>query len=220
MRTYGQFCGLARALDVVGDRWTLLIVRELAIRQCRYTDLRDGLPGIATNLLADRLRHLDHHGVIARTDAPPPIAAPIYALTPLGRGLVPILVALTRWATPLVAQGQHNDEFRGHWLVIATAALYETVDVRDLAPLTIGLHADDEPVTLEITVAGTHASTELATDPDVVISADPQTLIALLSGTQSLAEARAAGASVMGPSATLKRFRALTRRAAHAIGAA
>ena len=73
MRQYGQFCPLAKTLDVVGDRWTLLIVRELAIRPCRYTDLRDGLPGIATNLLADRLKSLEAAGVItAETAAPPP----------------------------------------------------------------------------------------------------------------------------------------------------
>ena len=67
MRSYGQFCGLAKALDVIGDRWTLLIVRELLIRgACRYTDLRNGLPGIATNLLAERLRELEEAGVVQR----------------------------------------------------------------------------------------------------------------------------------------------------------
>ena len=85
MRSYGQFCGLAKALDVIGDRWTLLIVRELLIRgACRYTDLRNGLPGIATNLLAERLRELEEAGVIEREEAPPPIATTLFRLTPRG----------------------------------------------------------------------------------------------------------------------------------------
>ena len=69
MRSYGQYCALARALDVVGDRWTLLVVRELLARDCRYSDLREGLPGIATNLLADRLRHLEAAGLVESYDA-------------------------------------------------------------------------------------------------------------------------------------------------------
>ena len=73
MRTYGQYCSVAKALDVVGDRWTLLIVRELLLQgPCRYTDLKSGLPGIATNLLADRLRELERAGLVRREEAPPP----------------------------------------------------------------------------------------------------------------------------------------------------
>ena len=88
MKSYGQYCGLAKALDVVGDRWSLLIVRELMLRDaCRYTDLRDGLPGIATNLLADRLRDLEQAGVVEREDAPPPVATTLFRLTDRGREL-------------------------------------------------------------------------------------------------------------------------------------
>src|SRR2546425_7044906 len=83
MRSYGQYCSLAKALDVIGDRWTLLIVRELLLRgACRYTDLRDGLPGIATNLLADRMRDLEEKGIVRRQAAPPPIATTLFQLTP------------------------------------------------------------------------------------------------------------------------------------------
>src|SRR2546423_15133465 len=82
MRAYAQFCGLAKALEIIGDRWTLLIVRELmAHRRCRYTDLQNGLPGIATNLLADRLRELEQAGIIQREQAPPPIATTLFSLT-------------------------------------------------------------------------------------------------------------------------------------------
>src|SRR6202012_4773034 len=73
MRTYGEYCSVARALDVIGDRWTLLIIRELLLRGAsRYTDLKNGLPGIATNLLADRLRELESAGLVTREEAPPP----------------------------------------------------------------------------------------------------------------------------------------------------
>src|SRR5947208_1434559 len=102
MRSYGEYCAVAKSLDVVGDRWTLLIVRELVLRgACRYTDLRNGLPGIASNLLADRLRELEHAGVIAREDAPPPIATTLFRLTPPGEQLRPVPDGLARGAVPL-----------------------------------------------------------------------------------------------------------------------
>ena len=87
MRSYRQYCALAKALDVLGDRWTLLIVRELMLGgPSRYTDLRNGLPGIATNLLSERLRELEAAGVVAREEAPPPVATTLFSLTPRGRG--------------------------------------------------------------------------------------------------------------------------------------
>src|SRR5438128_7232990 len=105
MRSYGEYCSLAKALDVIGERWTLLIVRELALKgACRYTDLRNGLPGIASNLLADRLRELEKAGVITREDAPPPIATTLFRLTPRGEQLRPALDALMRWGLPLMSE--------------------------------------------------------------------------------------------------------------------
>ncbi len=105
MRSYDEYCAIAKSLDVVGDRWTLLIVRELALRgACRYTDLRNGLPGIASNLLAERLRDLERAGVIAREDAPPPIATTLFRLTPRGEQLRPVLDDLFRWGLPLMTR--------------------------------------------------------------------------------------------------------------------
>src|SRR3954454_16334730 len=113
MRSYGQYCALARALDLVGDRWTLLIARELYLRgPSRYTDLRNGLPGIATNLLADRLRALERAGVIAREDAPPPVATALFQLTPRGEQLRPVLEGLIRWGIPLMAEQNPGDAVR------------------------------------------------------------------------------------------------------------
>src|SRR3989442_8508849 len=105
MRWYRQYCALAKALDVIGDRWTLLIVRELMLRgACRYTDLQAGLPGIATNLLADRLRDLEDQGVVRRESAPPPIATTLFVLTSRGEELRPVMEGLVRWGAPLMAQ--------------------------------------------------------------------------------------------------------------------
>ncbi len=91
-------CPIAEALDVIGRRWTLLIVHELLTREaCRYTDLRAGLPNIATNLLATRLREMQEAGIVEREEAPPPIARTLYRLTPRGRALQPVLKELERW---------------------------------------------------------------------------------------------------------------------------
>src|SRR2546428_13402057 len=110
MRQYGQFCPLAKALDVVGDRWTLLIVRELSVRACRYTDLRDGLPGIATNLLADRLKSLEAAGIITAEAAPRPVATTLYRLPERGEALLPALQALVTWGAPLLADPDQTAE--------------------------------------------------------------------------------------------------------------
>src|ERR1700744_4316681 len=98
MRSYDQYCSVARALDVVGDRWTLLIVRELLLQgPCRFTDLKNGLPGIAPNLLSSRLKELEDAGLGARQAAPPPVATVLYLLTAGGRTLEPVLKALGLW---------------------------------------------------------------------------------------------------------------------------
>lgn len=126
---------MARALDVVGDRWTLLIVRELFARDGRYSDLRDALPGIATNLLADRLRQLQEADVIEAYEALAPIRATVYRLSARGRDLRPAMRALVAWGLPLMATGQGDDAFRTQWLVLAVRILFDGVDVADLAPL-------------------------------------------------------------------------------------
>src|SRR5260370_882603 len=100
VKSYREYCALAQGLDVVGDRWTLLIVRELLIGPCRYTDLRNGLPGIATNLLAERLRGMEKAGLIRREEARPPVATTLFHLTPRGEELKPALEARARWPGP------------------------------------------------------------------------------------------------------------------------
>ena len=102
-RNFDQNCPIAEALDVVGERWSLLIVRELLLGPKRYTDLRHALPRIWTNLLADRLRHLERAGVIEQVELPPPASRTVYQLTERGRGLEPVVLGLGRWGIPLLA---------------------------------------------------------------------------------------------------------------------
>lgn len=154
MRTYGQFCAVARALDVVGDRWALLIVRELLICDRRYGDLRAGLPGIATNMLADRLRSLEASGIVERVEPTPPIATALYRLTDRGLALDGVLRELARWAFPLMATGPGDDQQRGHWLWLALDALFHGVDLDGLAPFSVVIDTDDEVMRVEFLEGG------------------------------------------------------------------
>lgn len=101
-RTYGQFCPVARSLDVLGERWTLLIVRELLLGPQRYSELRDRLPGMWSNLLAQRLRDLDAAGLVRRRELPPPAARLVYELTERGQALEPLVYELARWGLELL----------------------------------------------------------------------------------------------------------------------
>jgi DNA-binding HxlR family transcriptional regulator len=101
-RSYHQYCGLAYALDVVGERWTLLIVRELVAGPRRFKDLLDGLPGISTNLLTERLKRLEELGLLLRRTLPPPAGSAVYELTPLGQGLEATLLEFGRWGAQFV----------------------------------------------------------------------------------------------------------------------
>src|SRR5450631_362437 len=114
-RTYGQFCPVARALDLLGERWTLLIVRELLTGPQRYSDLRDGLPGMWSNLLAQRLRDLDAAGLVQRRELPPPAARLVYELTERGRALAPVVYELARWGLELL-DDPGDDVVPGHAL--------------------------------------------------------------------------------------------------------
>jgi DNA-binding HxlR family transcriptional regulator len=194
VRTYGQYCSLAKALDLLGDRWTLLIVRELYLRgPCRYTDLRGGLPGIATNLLADRLRELEAAGVVAREEAAPPIATALFSLTPRGEELKEPLLALGRWGIPLMAEGPASgDAFRDVWMTLPTE-LFLRDRAPDSPPVAIEVCAGEEPMLIE-TVDGEVRARPGSTDqPDAVLTGTPHLILAVISGALSLAEAEARG---------------------------
>lgn len=119
---YQQYCGAARALDVVGDRWTLLIVRELMLGPRRFTDLLDGLPGISRNLLTERLRTLGRDGVITRAELPPPAARQVYELTEDGRDLANAMIPLVAWGATRLGARKPDETFRVHWAALAMNA--------------------------------------------------------------------------------------------------
>jgi DNA-binding HxlR family transcriptional regulator len=194
VRTYGQYCSLAKALDVLGDRWTLLIVRELLLRgPSRYTDLRDGLPGIATNLLADRLRELEAAGVLTRREAEPPIATTLFALTPRGEQLKEAIYALGRWGMPLMSEGPAPGEaFRNRWMALPTE-LYLRDSAPERAPVTIEVRTDEGPMLLETRDGEVTARAGSSEHPDAVLTGPPPLILALITGALSLADAEARG---------------------------
>lgn len=117
-RSYDQFCAGARALDAVGDRWTLLIVRELLAGPRRYTDLHADLPGVSTDVLASRLKDMEQGGLVTRRRLPPPAAATVYELTERGHGLLPVLAALAEWGAPALVERRPTDAVRAHWFAL------------------------------------------------------------------------------------------------------
>ena len=205
MRSYGQYCSIAKALDVVGDRWTLLIVRELLIRgACRYTDLRNGLPGIATNLLADRIRELESAGLIRREDAPPPVATTLFHLTEAGAELLPVLDAIGRWGIRYMTAPADGDEFRGHWFTFPVSVFLHDRDP-DGPPVSIELRTASSSAVIEI--SGGSACTRLGTAaaPDLILQGEPRLILALFSGHLTAAEAAGSGLEVSGDAGVLHR---------------
>jgi DNA-binding HxlR family transcriptional regulator len=202
MRSYDQFCALAKALDVVGDRWTLLIVRELLTRgPCRYTDLRHGLPGVATNLLVERVREMESAGLIRRDEAR-------FQLTDRGRALEPIVLQLGRWGAPLLAHPSRSDEFRTHWLVLPLEELL-TDRAPSRPPARVELRTGDEPLVVETAGDGTvRARPGAAEKPDLVIAGEAPVILSLLTGKISVGKARRNGVHVRGDVAVLRRITA------------
>ena len=210
MRSYDEYCAIAKSLDVVGDRWTLLIVRELALRgACRYTDLRNGLPGIASNLLADRLRELEHAGLISREDAPPPIATTLFQLTPRGEALRPLLRELVRWGLPLMTVQKPDDAVRSHWLASAFELLLADNEP-DAPPVTVELRTADQPIVVQARDGAIHTRVGRAEHADAVISGGPNAIAGLLMGIVTPADASAIGITYEGDPAALERIRART----------
>jgi DNA-binding HxlR family transcriptional regulator len=206
VRSYSQYCPVAKALDVVGDRWTLLIVRELLIQGgCRYTDLVTGLPGIATNLLVERLRELEATGIVRREATPPPVATTLYHLTGTGRELGSVLRALGRWGTRFMADPVGDDAFRGHWLAFTASEYLQDNDPTG-PPVSIEIRTGDRPAVVEVAAGQVRPRLGTAVAPDLVLSGDPPAIVGLLSGRLSLAQARQRGLRVTGESRTLDRL--------------
>ena len=131
-RAYTQHCGIARALNIVGERWTLLLVRELLAGPKRFKDLLDGLDGISPNLLAQRLKELEADGLLRRTILPPPAGVAVYELTEVGQGLESVLIALGRWGFQWLSEPCGTDAFNPAWLALALKILFEPEQARGI----------------------------------------------------------------------------------------
>ncbi|MET9246757.1 helix-turn-helix domain-containing protein [Nonomuraea sp. NPDC003709] len=186
-RSYGQYCGLARALDVVGDRWNLLIVRQLLIAPARYRELLDGLGGVATNLLTDRLRDLESAAVVERRLAEEGNAI-VYALTPWGAELREPVESLIRWSTPLMARGPGGDRFHIEWLTVALRALLADRAAAHQAS-TVGIAVDGQLLQVRATRSGIEVTLHDGGDLDALVRADAPIILGLAAGALTLNDA-------------------------------
>jgi DNA-binding HxlR family transcriptional regulator len=164
-KSYDQYCPVAHALDLVGERWALLVVRELMRGPKRYTDLVEHLPGIGTNILASRLRALEEHGIVAKRTLPPPAASRVYELTEYGRALRTVLRELALWGARSLGPPDEEELFTG-WLANAV----DTVLGPIAPPGRFEFHVGDEVASL---VDG-EAQAGPVEEPDVVVTGDPE----------------------------------------------
>lgn len=199
VKRYGQFCGLARALEHVGDRWTLLVIRELLLGPSTYGDLRTALDGIPTNLLADRLRQLEVDGLVAREIDEEDRRRAIYHLTTLGQGLEPAVLALINWGAHWMRLGRGNDRFDPRWSALAIRALLQ--DRRATRSGTLELRLGGNAVTVATTSAGSiRVQGGAAPEAGAIVEGDPELMLGLVSGELTLKEAAGRGLRVRGDS--------------------
>jgi DNA-binding HxlR family transcriptional regulator len=209
-RRYEQHCGLAHALDEVGDRWTLLILRELLAGPRRYSELAAGLVSVPTNVLATRLRELEAAGILSRRSLPAPAASVVvYELTERGSGLAAALTELARWGMATLPRTTEGRPFRAHWLVLALRARFDANAASGVDESYEFSIPGDGTVRLEVADGVGRSSLGPAVDPAVRISADADTLVALTGGAITGSEAIARGAQIEGDAAAIERMGAI-----------
>jgi len=219
-RSYRQYCGLARALDVLGERWTLLVVRELALGPKRFRDLLDHLPGIGTNLLAARLKTLEGEGVIRRTTLPPPAGVHVYELTERGRGLEPALAGLAMWGFDLLSGDPAGSAIRASWAALSMRAVMEATGPHDVRG-SFAFEVDGERFSVESGDGGVRVTDGPPPGrADVTARTDVPTFVALASGELTPARAvREKRLRVEGDRRLLDRLLAVFRLPARAAAA-
>lgn len=205
-RSYEQYCAVARALDVVGERWTLLIVRELLTGPKRFKDLLDGLPGIGTNLLAARLKDLEGHGLVRRTTLPPPAGARVYELTESGRSLEQAVVSLCRWGARFLGSPDPADEFKPAWAMVPVRATLKP-EAASGARETYESRVDEEAFHVQIEDGEAKTRQGPAMDPDLVISGGTRAFLDVAAGRLGPTEALESGViRAEGDRAALSRY--------------
>lgn len=206
-RSYTQLCGLAYALDIVGERWTLLVIRELFAGPRRFVDLLDGLPGISTNLLAERLKHLKQHGVIRRRILPPPAGSTIYELTPRGLALEKTLLELGKWGSQFVPPSMEGATVLRLGSYALTLKTFFRPHLAQGVNETYALHVDDEFLQVQIEDGDIHVQQNETRPADAAFYTDIISYLGLLMGQIHPDQAIASGlVRVEGDPGALCRF--------------
>lgn len=186
-RSYDQYCSAARALDLVGDRWTLLIVRELLAGPRRYTDLHADLPGVSTDVLASRLKDMERDGLGTRRRLPPPGAAFVYELTPRGRELLPVLQALSVWGQGELGERRPTDALRAHWFALPLLRSLEGLAGEGI--VEVRLEEGDFHLYVGAEAGPLYGDGPAPGEPDARLVLDAGTCAALARGELNLADA-------------------------------
>jgi DNA-binding HxlR family transcriptional regulator len=178
MRTYGDRCGVARALDFVGERWALLVVRELLLGPKRFTDLRAGLRHIGPDMLAQRLRELEHAGVVRKAKLPPPAASQVYELTDWGRELEPVILGLGRWGSmaPVVSD---DEPLGADAAMIALKTMFDPA-AADGLQAGYAVRLGESEYDVRVADGRLEIRRGTAEQPDATIETDPATLAAVV----------------------------------------
>ena len=204
-RRYDEGCAVAHSLDLIGERWALLIVRELLLGPKRFTDLRAGMPGASADILAQRLRELTESGVVRRKRLPPPAGSDVYELTEWGADLEPVVTLLGQWGSRSASLNPAADSSVDS-LVLSLRALFNPQAAQGFSA-TIVLSLNDNRFIIEIADGQLHVSRGEAERPNATLDTDRSTLAALLYGGRSLDDAvRAGEAAVGGETAVIARF--------------
>jgi DNA-binding HxlR family transcriptional regulator len=207
-RPYGHFCALSRTLDVIGERWTPLVLRELQFGGRRFADLLDGLPGINATLLSARLKHLERHGVLDRRRLPAPAASAIYELTDDGRELAEALLPLARWGARRLKPRRRGQAFRSRWLLFYLHSVLRPEEARGIDE-TYELRLDADIFRVHVRDGAIESEQALAPAPaDLIIEAPLETVLDVGTGQASVEDAVAAGELVIsGDPAAADHFR-------------
>jgi len=180
-KRFDQYCPIAHALSLVGERWALLVVRELLRGPKRYTDLVAGLPGIGTNVLATRLRELEAAGIVQRRKLPPPAASTVYELTEYGEGLEEVLHAIARWGARTLGLPRREDDLEPDWGLNAFPALLYPERAQGLTE-TYVVRVDDDAFTVRLLDGALVVELGAADDADLDVAMEMNTFFALASG--------------------------------------
>lgn len=194
-RSYGDACGVARGLDVVGERWALLVVRDLLLGPKRFNDLLGGLPGVSPNVLTQRLRDLVDHGVVQRTDLPAPARVRLYELTEWGRELEPLLLQLGRWGSR--APLPPGSELGIDSLLLSIKAAFDPARAGELQG-TYEFRVDADTYLVEVAEGSVRIARSDTGRPDATLTTDIGTLQAVCDGRQTLDEATESGTLQLG----------------------